>query len=583
MAYDRYVTEMKDKNNLVYGVRDDECRQEVAATKSALQAVSDCETGTVKDVVTGWTLGRIQTTGISSSNYRAYSGKIDFANSMSFYFDASKYKLYFAAYTNASDELPSQTSNGWITTSPAECQFSSSSYAKIAIQLEETSQNNIDVSTIEVYRNLTYKPEIVSRLEDAEDQIGKINISLGIQTDGQYYSGNKGETISTTSNANSISYVIDLTDYIGRTVCVNFNPYSGSTRLTALCSSAGVIRDRLEESYIKQDGFVIKPDSTYYMLYISVYKTTIVSVSEIKNLTLDIYNLKTGVVFVDADAPSGGDGTENSPFNEIYDAVKSGAEVIRVKPGKYSAFSVTDRSRPLYISLNKMPAFDGSTEAGYSLPKIKIVDSESYYGVWIDNCASVYLSDIWVHEALRHGIYINNVANFELVRCYSDNNQTANFSTFRIDNSNGVIRDCIAWGSTLDGFNIHGYGNTQFINCVAYGCADDGISHHDGCTGLILGGEYYNNGKGGVSSPTFGAQIDISGVYSHDNHYGVYADGGEPASYPVKVKARISNCVLKDNSISDIYTKNSELIGWNNIYDTKNVVTDKDGSLVEFE
>jgi len=148
---------------------------------------------------------------------------------------------------------------------------------------------------------------------------------------------------------------------------------------------------------------------------------------------------------------------------------------------------------------------------------------------------------------------------------------------FQIENANGKFVDCLAYNIGKDGFNIHGYGNTEFINCIAHDCGDDGISHHDGCTGRISGGEFYNCTKCGVATPTYGAYVDVDGVYSHDNTFGIYSVSEDTTRRITKM--RISNCALKDNGNVDIFFRRATGVMWNTMYDTKTI--DADSTLTE--
>ena len=324
-----------------------------------------------------------------------------------------------------------------------------------------------------------------------------------------------------------------------------------------------------------------KPDDTYKHWYVNFRKSddSDFSSADISallsglNITLryEVFNaIKT--VYVASTGSDSNDGSKLTPYATLQKAVNSDADIIRVKAGEYAGFTVSGREKPLTIMLDDMPT-------SYSInvpdvPKIKIVTGiPTYgYGVYVINCAEIKLSDVWVSGVSADCYWIENVGNVYCERCYADGNElTDNSMGFRIINCNGTFKDCVAWDINKDGFNIHKYGNTEFINCVAHDCGDDGISHHDGCTGLILGGEYYNCYKGGVSSPYGGAKIDIYNAYIHDcTQYGIYSMS---SSEMLKSAGRISNCVIKNNGTYDIIATYTDLIGWNNIYDSKSVGT----------
>lgn len=283
-------------------------------------------------------------------------------------------------------------------------------------------------------------------------------------------------------------------------------------------------------------------------------------------------------VYVDGSAAATGDGSAESPFLTIQEALDSGALEIRVKalngnrePIVYGAFAVDGRKTPLAIRLWEMPANGPSIAYLDDNPKILVSGTTPDFGASIRNCGTVEISDMKVTGFPRYCFDLQNIQNLRLTRCQAGGNTFSEggvtFSVFYFNNVNGVVRDCEAWDSRLDGFNIHGYGDTQFINCVAHDCDDDGISHHDRTTGAVIGGEYYRNSKAGVASPTYGAKVDVIGVYSHDNaQYGLLAasDSRHKAS-----AARVSGCVFKDNGTTDIMVDYATVTAWNMVYDTK--------------
>lgn len=271
-------------------------------------------------------------------------------------------------------------------------------------------------------------------------------------------------------------------------------------------------------------------------------------------------------------------GSLAAPFKTIQRAIDSGATVIRVASGVYEESLSISRRDNISILPSEMSAYQDDTP---DTPKIHITGGASkafYNAIWIEHCENVTLEGIWFDNVKSNIAVIDKCFNLNITDCWFSNNEEAEAMGLRLYNVNGVIRNCKAFNIVMDGFNIHGYGNTQFINCVAHHCGDDGISHHDGNTGAIIGGEYYNCGKGGVSSPCYGAYVDIINVYSHDNAYGIYADSTDDRR---KCQARITGCLLINNSNADVYANSVELVGWKNNYETS-IVTDT-ASFVEYE
>lgn len=279
----------------------------------------------------------------------------------------------------------------------------------------------------------------------------------------------------------------------------------------------------------------------------------------------------TGIAYVDENANTtiyvngntGDDtnvGKQSSPLKTIQKAIDRGANLILVESGVYSE-TVNIEIDNVHICLGSYPNFDTS------VPKLEKIQVNNMI---ITNCNNITIENVEVIGNTASAFYAKNVSNLNMVECSAHDGSNIGFELYNV---NGRFSGCTSYNldyqgnpdDHVDGFNIHGYGYTEFINCSAWNCGDDGISHHDGCTGLISGGEFYGCGKGGVSSPTYGAEITIDGVYCHDNIYGIYAVSSGSKAY-------IKNCVLKNNSSHDLVV-GSGVVGfaWNNIYDTKSL------------
>jgi len=89
-------------------------------------------------------------------------------------------------------------------------------------------------------------------------------------------------------------------------------------------------------------------------------------------------------------------------------------------------------------------------------------------------------------------------------------------NVYTIDDSSGVHTDDYVAKSANDGFNITTTGNVDLYDCTSVHNADDGVSHHDACTGFMQGGTYDSNGKAGVI-PAFGASVVCVGVTASSN------------------------------------------------------------------
>lgn len=151
-----------------------------------------------------------------------------------------------------------------------------------------------------------------------------------------------------------------------------------------------------------------------------------------------------------------------------------------------------------------------------------LVDGETLYGINIHNVAELCLENITVKYTYTNSGRFRNCNNAVFRRCKFAYCSTGNGAS--LDYINATLYDCEAYRNRNDGFNLHSFGDTVFVGCNGFYNGDDGISHHDGCTGLIQGGLWHHNGKGGISSPTHGAKVDVYNAVCHDNAYaGIYA------------------------------------------------------------
>ena len=194
----------------------------------------------------------------------------------------------------------------------------------------------------------------------------------------------------------------------------------------------------------------------------------------------------------------------------------------------------------------------------------------------LNGYSELVLEDIICQFSYNQNFILSNNMNMTIRNCHSK--YTMLSDGFSLDNSNGNFYNCTAFKSRNDGFNIHAYGVTNFYNCSGYYNYDDGISHHDGCNGVVDGGEWHHNGKGGVSSPTHGAYIDIYNVECYNNNYGVYAVS---ASDRRQCVGRVFNSVLYDNVKADIIVEKAKVKTYNTKYTTKQISTNSNTNFIE--
>lgn len=124
-----------------------------------------------------------------------------------------------------------------------------------------------------------------------------------------------------------------------------------------------------------------------------------------------------------------------------------------------------------------------------------------------------------------------------------------------VQNANCDTIGCRAYYNRNDGFNYHYTGHSNVIECEGYNNFDDGISHHEDCTFEINGGLWLNNGKGGIASPTYGANGRISNAICAGNYSGIYAEATEDVSGEIYI-----NGVLLRNNKRGVHATNYKLI-----------------------
>ena len=136
---------------------------------------------------------------------------------------------------------------------------------------------------------------------------------------------------------------------------------------------------------------------------------------------------------------------------------------------------------------------------------------------------------------------------------------------------------CRAAQAGADGFSVSEGGNTCFYDCSAVRCDGDGISHHDGSTGVIDGGHWTGCLKGGVT-PSFGAKVTVKNVICEENLYGIYYTQGSGRTTDAVLM--MQNCLAVENTGKDIMISGYNVVSHGCAYGTKEV--DSEGSLTEY-
>lgn len=207
--------------------------------------------------------------------------------------------------------------------------------------------------------------------------------------------------------------------------------------------------------------------------------------------------------------------------------------------------------------LIKFHPWNDSADGEYYVP-----DDDVDNIISLQNMESVHMEDVKAIGCYDNCIYINKCDNVMLNAC--EVGYSGKGMGIKLDYTNARVSDCHAYAISADGFNLHGYGYSEIVGCTAFHCGDDGISHHEGCSGFIDGGEWAYNGDGGIT-PSFGSQIDVRNANAHHNKIGIQWLGLAVQSR----YAKMCNCLSIDNTTSDIYVKWYVVEAWNNIFRTK--------------
>lgn len=153
--------------------------------------------------------------------------------------------------------------------------------------------------------------------------------------------------------------------------------------------------------------------------------------------------------------------------------------------------------------------------------------------------------------------------------CYS--------SACQIVNSDIDFYSCIATHAANDGWGVSGYGNCSLYNCDAIHCYDDGVSHHDSTIGIIDGGTWSYNGKGGIT-PSFGSKVNVQNAVCHHNKYGCYYLAS--VDRITNAQVLLQNVLMYDNTAKDLKVGGYYVISHNCQYGTKEI--DASGTIDEY-
>lgn len=209
--------------------------------------------------------------------------------------------------------------------------------------------------------------------------------------------------------------------------------------------------------------------------------------------------------------------------------------------------------------------YDGDQEIIYvnSSAGEYILSSGNIDGIKLENIDDLVLEDIEVRYPRENGFAIKRCNNVKVTACGAINAGLRN--GFFITYVNGIFEKCYSHRNRNDGYGIAQFGHTVFNDCEANYNYDDGVSHHDGCTGTVNGGKYVGNAKGGVA-PAHGAVVDCYNVFCSDNKYGFYCVDTQSDDYGRAYT--LNSCVAHNNSYNDILITNYHITAYNCSYDS---------------
>lgn len=324
---------------------------------------------------------------------------------------------------------------------------------------------------------------------------------------------------------------------------------------------------KLDSSKITDDEFADLPNK---VTYIAQGQGETTATSPLVQAVIDLNAANTARYVDGATGNDNNPGTADAPFATIQKGVNSGTKLLYVASGEYREYVKIENRDELTILPTAYPETYDITAP--ETPMIHITGTENSRigrALYITNCGKISIIGVWGDYTTYETIHAINVKDLTMIGCYASNS-ASEMSGFKVNNTNAVFRRCKAWNVGKDGFGLSGHGDISLYDCIAHDCADDGVSHHNSNTGIIVGGEFYNCGKGGVASPTYGSYIDVIGVYSHDNVYGLYAMNDMDRRESV---GKISGCVFINNTTADLRIgQNCRVTGWNNVYQTKSVM-----------
>lgn len=205
-----------------------------------------------------------------------------------------------------------------------------------------------------------------------------------------------------------------------------------------------------------------------------------------------------------------------------------------------------------------------------------IVPTIAETGFYVNGADKLSLCEVEVRFSGEYAFDLQDCAFVDLYKCSSK--FTTRASGFHPVNTNGVFRSCYAT-KCFDGFAPNGHGHTTYIDCVSEYNFDDGMSHHSGTEGTVIGGRYEGNGKGG-NTPAYGAKVNIyGGLYKNNAQFGIGYVGDASNGY---VSGMVQGAVMVSNPVGLLVQANCEVTAMSCKYAGNTTEKNIQGVLTEY-
>ena len=403
---------------------------------------------------------------------------------------------------------------------------------------------------------------VLSEVADLKSVVNHINDAVGLQWDEGHFINGSGAYVAASDRACTdfipCEPFVSIT-YVGENNHANVYGISFYDEIYQIIGG-----DKNNGNPLGTPTTVTSPANTSFCRVstkISILDDSYIAFNGQRNSAVMSAALKALKRTVYVDSVNGSDsnmGNLGNPFKTLSHALGTGAEDIGILSSTIitEEVSVSNKKR---LHLFTVPNTYVDSTTPYRVRAKFNGDDFVATILTFENVQNLILEDLEIYGCTGDGCLINKCENVLCTNCSFHGNGN---NGVVINYTNGVFRRCLAFENDHDGFNLNYYGDTQFYDCSGWDNGDDGISHHQGTTGMIVGGEWYGNTKGGVASPCHGAIVDIFGIYSHNNGYGIYANCDAPN--PART-FRVWNCVLTENNYGLASGRNTAIIYGNKI------------------